>query len=396
MKRILLRLSEFSSLLLIVFGLYSLDADNKASDHKISILKHDLGKVTTTLSARFDRNESDFRTLRAELDKSNPQNIYTQAPYVAHLDIQSWTANGITPSNASGILIQNENKEFFIITNLHAIKSGPESATLNVFARLNQLDSYPHPLRMFARCEAFDIALLKLEEDFKYDGPIAIFGDSTKITPGAPVISIGSSVGLAFTCNYGVVTNMKALGAHNTPVAMRISIPQVLMHSATIAPGNSGGPLISTVDGCVVGINYMNCKVDFNGFVTNFYLTIPSEDIKRLLPKLFEGGEVKNGWTTCLRLTDSVEMPTQALPGEVRPVSEGAYITGVRDDILGEPRPKISDVILECNGAPIASTMDFVREIMHSEPGSIASIKVLRGNEILTFNLPISVLKIPE
>jgi S1-C subfamily serine protease len=87
-----------------------------------------------------------------------------------------------------------------------------------------------------------DLALLKLPIDHCAHVPI---GNSTRLSVGQRLYTIGNPSGLAYTVTSGIFSGERGEGTE-----------RLLQTDAPINPGNSGGPLI-TEDGQVVGINSM-------------------------------------------------------------------------------------------------------------------------------------------
>jgi S1-C subfamily serine protease len=103
-----------------------------------------------------------------------------------------------------------------------------------------------------------DVAVLRLDPD---DGqalpPAAPVGDAGAVRPGDAVIAIGTPRGqFANTVSTGHVA---ATGiALNTGAGY--SVTDLIRHDATLAPGNSGGPLVS-MDGEVIGMNVASADI---------------------------------------------------------------------------------------------------------------------------------------
>jgi serine protease Do len=128
------------------------------------------------------------------------------------------------------------------VTNNHVVTG---AGLLEVWIGGDTTKSYN--ARVVGVSECSDLALIDIEGDgFPYltwhEGPINV---------GLEVYAAGYPLGEPeFTLTRGIISKEEAFG--DSPWA---SIDYVVMHDATVNPGNSGGPLIDE-NGGVVGINY--------------------------------------------------------------------------------------------------------------------------------------------
>lgn len=102
--------------------------------------------------------------------------------------------------------------------------------------------------KLLSRKPEFDLALLQVEAR---DLPVAAIADSHDLRVGQLVLALGHPWGQRNFVTAGIVS---ALTTAATPGGNG-SIP-IVRTDVTLAPGNSGGPLVNTVGG-VIGINTM-------------------------------------------------------------------------------------------------------------------------------------------
>jgi len=131
-------------------------------------------------------------------------------------------------------------KNGMILTNNHVVNGHNPKVTLS--------DGRQFQAHLLARDEEVDLALLKIDAD---DLPAAPIADSHAARVGQLVFAIGHPWGQR---NYTTAGVISALGRAETR-GQRRSVP-IIRTDASLAPGNSGGPLINAA-GEVLGINTM-------------------------------------------------------------------------------------------------------------------------------------------
>ncbi|MBN1696013.1 MAG: trypsin-like peptidase domain-containing protein [Spirochaetales bacterium] len=133
-------------------------------------------------------------------------------------------------------------------------------------------ETYYKP-EILAYDEKLDLALLKIEEKEKFTSlPI---GDSDELKVGNRVIAIGYP--FQITMDW-FLKDFKSTLTTGTVSSLRKDL-QGIQHTATVNPGNSGGPLITT-SGRVVGVNVSILKD-----AQNICFAIPSKKLTQWLEK---------------------------------------------------------------------------------------------------------------
>lgn len=169
-----------------------------------------------------------------------------------------------------------------IITNNHVIQDGSK-------IRVVFHDGQSLPANIVGADPYSDLAVIKVVPTSYVLYPLTL-GDSSNLRIGDQVAAIGNPFGLTGTITSGIVSQ---LGRLLDPPNSSFSIPNVIQTDAPINPGNSGGPLLD-MEGEVVGIN--TAIQSETGEFSGVGFAIPSNTMKRIVPKLIESGHYDHPW----------------------------------------------------------------------------------------------------
>ncbi|MDC7240914.1 MAG: trypsin-like peptidase domain-containing protein [Spirochaetales bacterium] len=181
-------------------------------------------------------------------------------------------------SIGSGFFID---KDGYILTNYHVIESEVSSeykGYSRLFIKLSDDRGEKIPARVVGWDRHFDIALLKTEIEAPY---VFSFAGKDKFNLGEQIFAIGSPGGLNNTITSGTVSALRR-PLQTMGEAIQVDVP--------INPGNSGGPLMNS-NSEVKGVVFAGIT-GFEG--VNF--AIDGEYVKKLLPQLYEGGQLEHSW----------------------------------------------------------------------------------------------------
>ena len=217
-----------------------------------------------------------------------------------------------------------------------------------------------------------DVALLKVEAAGTL--PRAPLGNSDALRVGEWVIAIGNPLAYEHTVTVGVVS---FIGRK----LFDRSLDRYIQTDAAINFGNSGGPLINA-DGEVIGINSA-----ISSRASNIGFAVPINQASEILPQLRDKGRVSRGYIgVTLRDVDedlqrslSLASASGALVQDVTPDSPGAR-AGIRT----------YDIIIAVDGRPIESNDSLIQLIAAREPGSAATLQVLRDGRSMNVTVKLS------
>ena len=221
-----------------------------------------------------------------------------------------------------------------------------------------------------------DIALIKVESP----RPLAVapLGDSDTLRVGEWVLAIGNPLAYEHTVTVGVVSfiGRKLFDS---------SLDRYIQTDAAINFGNSGGPLINS-RGEVIGINAaISSRAASIGFA------VPINQASAILPQLREKGRVSRGYIgVMLRDVDPDLQRALGLKS-----ANGAL---VQDVTAGSPGARAGirtyDLIVAVDGKPIEGNDALIEMIAAREPGTTATIQLLRDGRAV--NVPVKLAERPQ
>jgi serine protease Do len=259
----------------------------------------------------------------------------------------------------SGFIV---NPKGFVLTNYHVVQ---DATKINVFLQSGQ----KYPATVIGFDTETDVAVLKIEAP--KDLPIVTLGDSNAAQVGDWVLAMGSPFGLDQTVTAGIISK-KERENPSFNVFQRF-----LQTDAAINRGNSGGPLVN-MRGEVIGMNSQiaTSTGDYNGIG----FALPANETNFVYKQLIAQGKVKRGY---LGITlESVHDEFAKVYG--LPEAKGAIVTSLSPTEGGEATPAAkaglqpNDIIVEFEGAQIASSADLIQRVASTPVGQQTTLTFLR------------------
>jgi S1-C subfamily serine protease len=207
-----------------------------------------------------------------------------------------------------------------------------------------------------------DVAVLRLEPTDGGDLPVPlIIGTGAEVTIEQPVVAIGTPHGrYADTASEGEVIAVE----QRINTGNGYSILNLIQHSAALAPGNSGGPLV-TADGTVIGMNVASRpSSDATEPVISFAIAIDA--VAPLVEEILATGMVLRPWL-------GVTTDLTADGTRVRTVAAGspAEASGIRQ----------GDRILAVDGESVTPSLPFIDLLYRHDPGNAVTLALQRDGE---------------
>lgn len=248
----------------------------------------------------------------------------------------------------------------FVLTNSHVIGS-------QGFPEVTLPDGSRHRADLIGSDRATDLAVLRI------DGPLtawARFGDSQAVRVGQVAIAIGNPFGFQHSVTAGVVS---ALGRSLRTERGRL-IEDLVQVDASLNPGNSGGPLVTT-SGEVIGINTAVIMP-----AQGLCFAIASNTARFVAARLIRDGRVRRSYVGVVGQQTTIPRPLARAAGVAAAsgvlvmnveASSPAAIAGVQE----------GDVIVAFAGTAVAGIDDLHRQLTEERIGEASALVVLRGGQ---------------
>ncbi len=285
------------------------------------------------------------------VDKTGPAGVSISA------GTPSWRQGFEQAAAGSGVIITPDG---YVVTNEHVASAGSKlTVTLQ--------DGSSHPASVIGKDSATDLAVVRASVS---GVPFASLGDSSKLKVGQLVVAIGNPFGFQSSVTAGVVS---AIGRSLRSREGQL-IENIIQHTAPLNPGNSGGPLVDSLNQ-VVGIN-----TAIIGMAQNIGFAIPANTAEWVIPQLLAHGRVQRGFL--------------GISGQTRPIDRRLALhhnlssaTAVLVVMVESQTPaaqaglREGDVIFSADDQTITSIDDIHRFLAHWSTGKPITMGILRGAE---------------
>jgi S1-C subfamily serine protease len=256
----------------------------------------------------------------------------------------------------SGIVISPDG---LVLTNSHVVGSSKE-------IRLRDVEGFVTDAHVLGVDPDTDLALLRADgaRDLRY----AALGNSRKLRRGQLVVAIGNPLGFESTVTAGVVS---ALGRSIRSVSGR-TIEDVIQTDAALNPGNSGGPLVSSTNAEVIGIN----TAIING-AQGICFAVASNTAQFVLSEIIRHGYVRRAYIGVSGQTAPVPRRHAVVAGVENKM--GALLMQIEPDSPAAQAGLLpGDVVIKLDGIDINGVDDLIRVLDRDRIGRTLAMDVLR------------------
>ncbi len=290
-------------------------------------------------------------------------------PSVVSVEIYGTESGLAVAGQGSGIIMTEDG---YIVTNAHVVSSATK-------IKVVLYDNTEYEGVLIGIDTASDIAVVKISAQGLQP---AQFGDSTAVSVGEDVVTIGSPAGYYGSVTKGIVSGLdRQIKAENSTVQM-----SCIQIDAPINPGNSGGALVN-MWGQVIGITSSKLSpTNYEGI--GFAISINSA--KPIIENLMEYGYVKNRVRVGITFYSVSETTA-----EMYDTKAGLCVVTIDPDCdIANTDLQPNDIITALDGTPVSDSTSVKEFLADKEPGDEITASVYRpsatgeGSEFeITFKL---------
>ncbi|MFH5810283.1 S1C family serine protease [Companilactobacillus sp. FL22-1] len=283
-------------------------------------------------------------------------------------------------SEGSGVIYAKQNGKGYIVTNNHVVAG---SDSLEIILE----DGTKVSAKLIGTDSTTDLAVLEIPGS-KVPAT-ASFGNSDNVSPGDPVIAIGSPLGseYATTVTQGIISaTNRTVTTQDQTTGQATGEATVLQTDAAINPGNSGGPLVNAA-GQIVGINSMKLASSTDGSsVEGMGFAIPSNEVVKIINQLVANGKVERP-SLGIKVLDLDQITDDSQSSLKLPssVTKGVVVYSTTSGSVAKAAGmKKYDVIVKLGNKTVTSVADLHTALYSHSVGDTVSIEYYRNGKLKT------------
>jgi S1-C subfamily serine protease len=287
--------------------------------------------------------------------------VDTVGPAVVRVATMPDRARRLPGGTGSGVIISPDG---LVLTNSHVVQSANS-------VRIALSDGRIIESRVVGDDPHSELALLRAVDSGAL--PFANLGNSKALKRGQLVVAIGNPLGFESTVTAGVVS---ALGRSLRASTGRL-IDDVIQTDAALNPGNSGGPLVSSL-GEVIGIN-----TAMIAGAQGICFAVASNTASHVVSEIIRHGRVRRAYIGIAAST----IPLQRRLGRTFGLNQSQGVA-ISDVTSGGPADrgglKAGDIIIALERETVTGADDLLRMLSADRIGVSTSVTVLSGTEMRT------------
>ena len=213
---------------------------------------------------------------------------------------------------------------------------------------------------------ATDLAVLRVDATV----PWAKFGDSRRLRVGQVAIAIGNPYGFQHSVTSGVVS---ALGRSLRSQSGRL-IDDIIQTDASLKPGNSGGPLVTT-RGEVVGINTAMIRP-----AQGLCFAIGINTARFVASRLIRDGRIRRAYIGIAG--QNVDVPRALARANQLAISSAVRVASIEaNSPAARAGLQTGDIVYAMGDAPVAGIDDLHRILNEERINTPAEVSLIRKGE---------------
>ena len=307
-------------------------------------------------------------------ETANPSvvNINTKSIEIDRFFMMQREAEG----SGSGAVID---KEGHIITNFHVVEDADK-------IEVTMASNKSFPATFVGGDKEHDIAILKIDAPPEDLRPIPM-GSSSRLRVGQRGFVLGNPFGWDGTLTTGIISSL------NRDLPSRVAgrpMRSLIQTDAAMNPGNSGGPLLNT-SGQMIGMCVaIATKTGQNAGVG---FAIPIDRIKSIVPELIQNGRIVRA---DIGIMEVMETDSGLVIARLDPDGPAAQagLQGFRRVVQRRKQGPViyetetidrssADRILEVDGQPMRSGVQFRDKIWDYRPGDLVHLTIVRSGKTM-------------
>ena len=252
-----------------------------------------------------------------------------------------------------------------VLTNHHVVHGAPRVEVILPDGRTMRAD-------VIGQDAATDLAVLRMDATV----PWARFGDSRRLRVGQVAIAIGNPYGFQHSVTSGVIS---ALGRSLRSQSGRL-IDDIIQTDASLNPGNSGGPLVTT-RGEVIGINTAMIRP-----AQGLCFAIGINTARFVASRLIRDGRIRRAYIGIAG--QNVDVPRALARANQLAVSTAVRVASIEPN---SPSARASlekgDIVYAMGGAAVAGIDDLHRILNEERINTPVEVSLIRKGERRTLSL---------
>lgn len=190
-------------------------------------------------------------------------------------------------SSGSGFIVKESNESLFIYTNAHVIDAGNNKPSIEVIFS----DHTRYAATLISSNGSEDVAIVAISKNGVSEYKVASLANDLP-SIGEPVFAIGSPLGLEYSASLspGHVSGINIEQTTDNDEDGVYTSMFLIQTSATLNPGNSGGPLFN-YNGEVIGVNTLKILESQSGTqIEGMGFAIPITHFEKVVTSLIDKG----------------------------------------------------------------------------------------------------------